>query len=110
MSSKQRSIWTFVITSVALFMASLDNLVVTTALPSIRDHLHASLERQRVRVDRPLQPFERGVQVVPDRGQRRGDHEVVQRCHEQRDRRDHEGPDAPVFRAHLLLPIEVSSH
>jgi len=25
-------------------MASLDNLVVTTALPSIRDHLHASLE------------------------------------------------------------------
>ena len=44
MSSKQRSIWTFVITSVALFMASLDNLVVTTALPSIRDHLHASLE------------------------------------------------------------------
>src|SRR5215813_2227233 len=44
MSSKHRSIWTFVITSVALFMASLDNLVVTTALPSIRDHLHASLE------------------------------------------------------------------
>src|SRR6516164_75526 len=44
MSSKQRSIWTFVITSVALFMASLDNLVVTTALPSIREHLHASLE------------------------------------------------------------------
>jgi EmrB/QacA subfamily drug resistance transporter len=44
MSSKHRSIWAFVITSVALFMASLDNLVVTTALPSIRDHLHASLE------------------------------------------------------------------
>src|SRR5215470_17112512 len=44
MSSKNRSIWAFVITSVALFMASLDNLVVTTALPSIRDHLHASLE------------------------------------------------------------------
>ena len=44
MSSKHRSIWTFVITSVALFMASLDNLVVSTALPSIRDHLHASLE------------------------------------------------------------------
>src|SRR5215813_10631514 len=44
MNSKSRSIWTFVITSVALFMASLDNLVVTTALPSIRDHLHASLE------------------------------------------------------------------
>ena len=41
MNSKHRSIWAFVITSVALFMASLDNLVVTTALPSIRDHLHA---------------------------------------------------------------------
>jgi len=44
MNTRSRSIWTFVITSVALFMASLDNLVVTTALPSIRDHLHASLE------------------------------------------------------------------
>ncbi|MDR2987360.1 MAG: DHA2 family efflux MFS transporter permease subunit [Nocardiopsaceae bacterium] len=44
MSARSRTIWTFIITSVALFMASLDNLVVTTALPSIRDHLHASLE------------------------------------------------------------------
>src|SRR5262249_1511810 len=44
MNAKSRTIWTFVITSVALFMASLDNLVVATALPSIRDHLHASLE------------------------------------------------------------------
>src|SRR5258708_7106001 len=44
MSQKSRSIWTFVITSVALFMASLDNLVVTMALPSIREHRHASLE------------------------------------------------------------------
>src|SRR5215813_13667005 len=43
-SARTRTIWTFVITSVALFMASLDNLVVATALPSIRDHLHASLE------------------------------------------------------------------
>jgi EmrB/QacA subfamily drug resistance transporter len=43
-SARSRTIWTFIITSVALFMASLDNLVVTTALPSIRDHLHASLE------------------------------------------------------------------
>jgi EmrB/QacA subfamily drug resistance transporter len=32
-----------VVTSAALFMGSLDNLVVTTALPSIRAHLHASL-------------------------------------------------------------------
>ena len=44
MSARSRTIWTFIITSVALFMASLDNLVVTTALPSIRDHLNASLE------------------------------------------------------------------
>jgi EmrB/QacA subfamily drug resistance transporter len=35
--------WTFAITSVAVFMMSLDNLVVTTALPTIRAHLHASL-------------------------------------------------------------------
>jgi len=44
MSTRSRTIWTFAVTSTALFMASLDNLVVTTALPSIRDHLHASLE------------------------------------------------------------------
>src|SRR5271154_2311522 len=44
MTAKRRTAWTFAVTSAALFMASLDNLVVTTALPSIRDHLHASLE------------------------------------------------------------------
>ena len=43
MNAKQRTVWTFVITSAALFMGSLDNLVVTTALPVIRAHLHASL-------------------------------------------------------------------
>src|SRR5437763_1345100 len=36
--------WTFVITSIALFMVTLDNLVVTTALPVIRKDLHASLQ------------------------------------------------------------------
>ncbi|MEU9779314.1 DHA2 family efflux MFS transporter permease subunit [Streptomyces sp. NPDC047968] len=36
--------WTIVITSVAGFMAALDNLVVTTALPSIRADLGGSLE------------------------------------------------------------------
>jgi MFS family permease len=35
--------WAIVITSLALFMATLDNLVVTTALPVIRRHLHAGL-------------------------------------------------------------------
>jgi EmrB/QacA subfamily drug resistance transporter len=44
MTARSRTAWTFAVTSAALFMASLDNLVVTTALPSIRDHLHASLE------------------------------------------------------------------
>jgi EmrB/QacA subfamily drug resistance transporter len=43
MSARTRTIWTFVVTSVALFMAQLDNLVVTTALPVIRHDLNASL-------------------------------------------------------------------
>ncbi|MGI9557574.1 MAG: DHA2 family efflux MFS transporter permease subunit [Solirubrobacterales bacterium] len=38
------ALWAFVITSVALFMVTLDNLVVTTALPVIRVELGASLE------------------------------------------------------------------
>jgi hypothetical protein len=42
MTSKSRMIWAFAVTSTALFMASLDNLMVTTALPSIREHLHAA--------------------------------------------------------------------
>ncbi|KMS69605.1 major facilitator transporter [Streptomyces viridochromogenes] len=36
-------VWALVITSVAGFMAALDNLVVTTALPSIREDLGGSL-------------------------------------------------------------------
>jgi EmrB/QacA subfamily drug resistance transporter len=40
---RRRTVWTLAITSVALFMGSLDNLVVTTALPVIRVTLHASL-------------------------------------------------------------------
>src|SRR5207237_960847 len=44
MTARHRTAWTFAVTSAALFMASLDNLVVPTALPSIREHLHASLE------------------------------------------------------------------
>src|SRR6059036_1029201 len=43
MSSRTATIWTFAITSVALFMTTLDNLVVTTALPVIRKDLHATL-------------------------------------------------------------------
>jgi EmrB/QacA subfamily drug resistance transporter len=40
----RRSIWTLAIVSVALFMVTLDNLVVTNALVSIREDLGASLE------------------------------------------------------------------
>jgi EmrB/QacA subfamily drug resistance transporter len=36
--------WTFAITSIALFMTALDNLVVSTALPVIRKDLGASIE------------------------------------------------------------------
>ena len=36
-----RLFWTFLVTSVAAFMVSLDNLVVTNALPSIRRDLGA---------------------------------------------------------------------
>ncbi len=36
--------WTLAIVSIALFMVTLDNLVVTTALPSIRADLGASIE------------------------------------------------------------------
>src|SRR5213082_690051 len=42
--TKTRPLWTFLITSLALFMATLDNLVVTTALPVVRKDLHASLQ------------------------------------------------------------------
>ncbi|MFD9907425.1 DHA2 family efflux MFS transporter permease subunit [Streptomyces sp. NPDC059063] len=38
------AVWALVITSVAGFMAALDNLVVTTALPSIREDLGGALE------------------------------------------------------------------
>jgi EmrB/QacA subfamily drug resistance transporter len=44
MSAKTRTMWTFAITSLAVFMATLDNLVVTTALPVIRKDLHATVE------------------------------------------------------------------
>ena len=41
----RRPLWTFAIVSVALFMVVLDNLVVTTALPSIRADLGGGLRR-----------------------------------------------------------------
>src|SRR3954451_22636018 len=38
-----KHLWAFALTSAAAFMVTLDNLVVTTALPVIRQDLHASL-------------------------------------------------------------------
>ena len=71
--AKPRAGWTLALVSVALFMATLDNLVVSTALPSIRadlgaidrvpavdgQRLHARLRRaaaHRRRARRPLRP------------------------------------------------------
>jgi EmrB/QacA subfamily drug resistance transporter len=42
---RRRTVLTFLVTSIALFMVSLDNLVVTTALPVIRKDLGASLQQ-----------------------------------------------------------------
>jgi EmrB/QacA subfamily drug resistance transporter len=42
-SPRAQMIWTLIITSIAGFMAALDNLVVTTALPSIRADLGGGL-------------------------------------------------------------------
>jgi len=43
--NKSVTYWTLAITSLALFMVSLDNLVVTTALPVIKSELHASISQ-----------------------------------------------------------------
>jgi EmrB/QacA subfamily drug resistance transporter len=45
MKAGTRTLWTFAVTSIALFMVVLDNLVVSTALPVIRVDLGASLEQ-----------------------------------------------------------------
>jgi EmrB/QacA subfamily drug resistance transporter len=44
MTAKAKTFWTFALTAVGVFMVTLDNLVVTTALPVIRKDLHASIE------------------------------------------------------------------
>ncbi len=45
MQGRSLAIWTFVVTSVALVMVMLDNLVVSTALNVIREDLGASIEQ-----------------------------------------------------------------
>jgi EmrB/QacA subfamily drug resistance transporter len=44
-TTRRIQVWTSIVTSFALFMVTLDNLVVTTALPSIRADLHATLSQ-----------------------------------------------------------------
>jgi EmrB/QacA subfamily drug resistance transporter len=44
MHARTKSLWTFAITAVALFMVVLDNLVVSVALPVIRTDLGATIE------------------------------------------------------------------
>jgi EmrB/QacA subfamily drug resistance transporter len=44
MIASRPTLWTFVVTTIALFMVVLDNLVVSTAIPVIRTDLGASLE------------------------------------------------------------------
>ena len=61
-----RTIWTFVITSIALFMVVLDNLVVSTAIPVIRVDLGASLEELEWTVNAYTLTFA----VVPAHGRR----------------------------------------
>ncbi|TFG66420.1 MAG: MFS transporter, partial [Thermomicrobiales bacterium] len=41
--ARPNALWTFIVTSIALFMVALDNLVVVTALPVIKADLGASL-------------------------------------------------------------------
>jgi EmrB/QacA subfamily drug resistance transporter len=43
MPHQSNAVWTFLITAIAVFMAALDNLVVTTALPVIRADFDATL-------------------------------------------------------------------
>ena len=45
MPAQAKTLWTFAITSIALFMVVLDNLVVSTALPVIRVDLGAGIEQ-----------------------------------------------------------------
>ncbi|WP_433192805.1 DHA2 family efflux MFS transporter permease subunit [Nocardia sp. CA-107356] len=43
-TDKRHVVWTFVVSGLAVFMVSLDNLVVFNALPTIRTELHSGLD------------------------------------------------------------------
>src|SRR5919205_1035068 len=63
MSSRTATIWAFGITSVALFMTTLDNLVVTTALPVLKHDLHTSLQGLEWTVNAYTRLFAAGLAV-----------------------------------------------
>src|SRR5215468_2277374 len=42
--AQSRTLWTYIVSGVAVFMVSMDNLVVTNALPVIRKELNTGLE------------------------------------------------------------------
>ena len=51
MQGRSLAIWTFAVTSVALVMVMLDNLVVSTALNVIRQELGATIEQLEAAID-----------------------------------------------------------
>ena len=44
MTTKTRTLWAFALSSIAIFMTALDNLVVTTALPVIKQQLGGGID------------------------------------------------------------------
>ena len=65
MSHRAHIVWTFAITSIALFMTTLDNLVVTTALPTIQRELAASTRGPRVDGQRLHADLRRAAMSAP---------------------------------------------
>ena len=56
-TSNPKLLWTFVLSSVAVFMTALDNLVVTTALPVIKQELGGGIEALEWTVNGYTLPF-----------------------------------------------------
>jgi hypothetical protein len=44
MTTKTRTLWAFALSSLAIFMTALDNLVVTAALPVIKQQLGGGID------------------------------------------------------------------
>ena len=73
------------------------------AEPAAGDHQHR--ERQRVGVDRPLEPRQRRVQIALDRRQRDVHDSVVEHQHEQREAHRAERPPAAVLVGHQPVAV-----